>query len=97
MYNYDWGTKAENQKHYKQDYAPTIDLTRVDNIPIGMFVGSKDDLGDSNDAKWASEQMKSVAHYQEILAGHASFMVGKDMSYFKDVLTFVQKYSPLSE
>lgn len=50
-----------------------------------MFVGSKDDLGDTIDARWARDEItvggNAMKFYKEYEAGHASFMVGKDMSY----------------
>ena len=52
-----------------------------------MFVGNKDELADVKDNKWALEQMKNAAvHYQEYNLGHMTFMIGKDMSYFFDVI-----------
>lgn len=64
-----------------------------------MFVGLQDDLGDVNDNHWARDQINSggdaLVHYQEVNAGHSTFMVAKDMSYFDDVMTLVKKYNPV--
>jgi len=61
-----------------------------------MFVGSEDDLGDPTDCEWAKSQMNSsvLKHYEIVNGGHATFMVGKDMSYFKQVLNLVKQYNP---
>lgn len=94
MTNYDWG-KTENQKHYNQDTPPEINLSNIDQVPVAMFVGTKDDLGDVKDCEWARDQIKSIAHYEEVEAGHASFLIGKDMSYFDNVMKLVSKYNPV--
>ena len=69
------------------------------NLPMAMFVGTADDLGDPTDAEWARDQIKQagsqLVHYEEFAAGHASFLIGKDMSYFDRVLDLVHTYSPL--
>ena len=55
-----------------------------------MFVGTADDLGDTTDAEWARDQINSAGNalilYKEFPAGHSSFLIGKNMSYFQDVL-----------
>lgn len=95
---YDWGEKRNLEK-YHQKTPPEIDLTKIANLPIAMFVGSADDLGDPTDEEWAREQINAggksqLVHYQEIEAGHASFIIGKDMSYFDKVMELVHTYNP---
>lgn len=95
---YDWGSAAENRKHYKQDKPPIVDLKNIKgDVPVAMFDGTEDDLGDLVDERWAREQIQSagdaLVHYEEVKAGHATFMVGKDMYYFKNVLDLVKKYN----
>jgi len=62
-----------------------------------MFVGKDDDLADPEDARWAREEIRyggnALVEYYEFNAGHASFMIGKDMSYFNRVIDLVQKYN----
>jgi CHAD domain-containing protein len=62
-----------------------------------MFVGTQDDLGDVTDAQWARDQLNSsvMVHYQEVDAGHSTFMIGKDMTYFDQVMDLVHQYNPL--
>jgi hypothetical protein len=59
-----------------------------------MFVGAKDELADAIDNEWAKTQLKTLTYYQEYPLGHLTFMVGKDMSYFNDVLKIINKYHP---
>ena len=62
-----------------------------------MFVGTADDLGDQTDAEWARDTIKSagnaIVYYSEILAGHSTFLIGNDMTYFENVLSLVKKYN----
>ena len=55
-----------------------------------MFVGTADRLGDIKDARWARDTINSagnaIKHYEEVKAGHSTFMVAKDMSYFNNVI-----------
>lgn len=78
-----------------------VDLSKITEVPVAMFVGTADDLGDTTDAEWAQENINSggsaLVHYQEFAAGHASFLIGKDMSYFDEVMTLIRKYNPLPE
>jgi len=62
-----------------------------------MFVGLDDDLGDPTDASWARDQIQgagtAMVAYNEVKAGHSTFMIGKDMSYFSKVLDLVKQHS----
>ena len=89
MQLYDWGSSSANKAHYNQTTPPKLDLSQIKDIPVGMFVGREDDLGDPTDAQWARDTIlinNSEVHYEEIEGGHASFMVGKDMNYFDNVM-----------
>lgn len=91
---YDWGSTSENHKHYGQNTPPMVNLANIKgDVPVAMFAGTEDDLGDLTDARWARAQIESgghgLVHYEEVKAGHSTFMVGKDMYYFKNVLKLV--------
>ena len=67
-----------------------------------MFVGQNDDLGDVTDCRWAKGQIeaggKALVHYEEFPGGHASFMVGKNMTYVSTLVDLLHKHekgSPL--
>jgi len=49
---YDYGKKINIQK-YGTDIPPIIDLNNIKNVPIAMLVGTKDELADNIDNKWA--------------------------------------------
>ena len=97
FYLYDWGSKSNNQARYGQDTPPIVDLTQIHDLPMAMFVGSVDDLGDLTDNQWARDQIMkggdALVHYEVVPAGHSTFMVGNDMSYFKTVLGLVDAYT----
>jgi hypothetical protein len=52
---YDWGSNAKNMEKYGQDTPPLVDLTSITEVPVAMFVGLEDDLGDPSDAQWARD------------------------------------------
>ena len=94
---YDYGSEKANFEQYHQDTPPMIDLTKITEVPTAMFVGTVDDLGDVTDCQWARDQIKSAGdaliHYEEIPAGHSSFMVAKDMSYVDTLIKLLDTYS----
>ena len=77
------------------------DLIPIENIevPVALFVGQSDKLADVEDAQWIKSQLGDKAvHYQEIVGGHISFMIGKDMSYFtEDVIGLLSQYHPIPQ
>jgi hypothetical protein len=52
---YDWGSNEKNMEKYGQDTPPLVDLTAITDVPVAMFVGLEDDLGDPSDAQWARD------------------------------------------
>ncbi len=68
-----------------------IQIEKIQNVPIAMFVGAQDTLATVADSEWTLETIgKAVFHYQVISGGHSSFLVGKDMSYFtSDVMKII--------
>ena len=62
-----------------------------------MFMGRHDILGTIEDATWTKDQIGSdVFHFQKINGSHASFCIGKDMTYFtEDVMGILKQYQPI--
>jgi len=51
-----------------------------------LFVGSDDELADQIDANYTLSLLPNAdMHYYEGM-GHATFLIGKNMDYMKDVL-----------
>ena len=42
--------------------------------------------------RWKIDR-SNVVYYEELEAGHSTFMVGKDMSYLKKVITLLKQYN----
>ena len=66
-------------------------------MPVAIFTGTADILADLTDARWTRDRIgDNVVHYEEIAAGHLTFMVGKDMTYFtQGVMGLLKTYHPL--
>jgi len=62
-----------------------------------MFTGTYDILADLTDSRWTRDTIgDGIVYYEEITAGHLTFLVGKDMTYWThDVMNLLKKYHPL--
>jgi hypothetical protein len=89
---YDYG-KAKNRKQYGQEKPPQIDISEIQEVPVAMFVGHKDTLANVEDNRWVKDQLGTLVYYEEIQASHASFVLGKDMSYFDRVVELAIYYN----
>ena len=67
-------------------------------MPTALFAGSFDELGDPTDVAWAKSQLNPTAlvHFEEVQAGHSTFLIGKNMTYFDTVMDLVKEHNPLS-
>lgn len=90
---FDWGSQALNQQHYGQYTPPSVNFSKI-TVPTAMFVGSVDEMGDPKDAAQTKSLMNpsTLVHYEMIPGGHATFMVGNDMSYFKTVMDLIKQH-----
>ena len=82
---------------YLETEKPLIPLNNIRDVPVAMFVGESDLLANPKDAEWTKEQIgEAVIYYQQMAGGHLSFLVGKDMTYFKtNVMNLIQEYHPV--
>ena len=76
-----------------------IPLENITGVPIAMFTGKDDILADLTDSRWTRDTIgDNIVHYEEIDAGHFTFLLGKDMSYWtRDVMDLLQHYHPLPQ
>lgn len=87
---FDYGD--QNMEIYGQDSPPEFDFTKIPG-PIALFYGTNDRLADLEDVYWLQEQLKSSVVYSEKLNfGHATFMWGRNMTYFDTVISLVMEY-----
>ena len=84
------------QIHDKRD-TDLIPLENIYGVPIAMFTGTDDILADLTDSRWTRDRIgDNLAYYEEVEAGHLTFMVGKDMTYFTTtVMDLLELYHPL--
>ena len=82
---------------HKERQTDLIPIENISEVPVAIFAGIEDILADTTDAEWARDRIgDNVVHYEEIHAGHLTFMVGKDMTYFTEgVMDLLQQYHPL--
>ena len=90
---YDFG-KHQNKKKYGSEMPPLIPLEDI-SIPIALFSGSVDVLASPGDVAWLSEQLgDKVVFQKEYLFDHFSFVIARDMTYFReDVVGVLDKYN----
>ena len=82
VYADDYTDWFKRDKKRKTDLIPLENITEV---PVAIFTGIEDILADLTDARWTRDRIgDNVVHYEEIHAGHLTFMVGKDMTYFTE-------------
>ena len=106
--HYAQNLKEDRFQLYSDDYTDhihrhdkrTTDLIPIENItevPVAMFTGIEDILADLEDSRWTRDHIgDGIVHYEEVHAGHLTFMVGKNMTYFSDgVMNLLQQYHPL--
>jgi lysosomal acid lipase/cholesteryl ester hydrolase len=95
FFRYDYGA-AKNQQKYGQPTPPEYPLENI-KVPIAMFVGLEDELGDPIDCRWLHAKLgdNKVVFYKEYpLLGHMTFAIGKDMSFFQvDAMALLKQYS----
>ena len=74
-----------------------IPLENITTVPVAMFTGTEDILADLTDSRWTRDRIgDNIVHYEEIEAGHLTFLVGKDMTYFSEgVMDLLAQYHPL--
>ena len=58
-----------------------------------MFVGTNDTLGTVKDNRENKEKLKSLVHYKEVYTDHLSFVLGKNMTYFQEVIQILDQYT----
>ncbi|CAK6436300.1 unnamed protein product [Pipistrellus nathusii] len=75
---YDWGSEAENMRHYNQSRPPVYDLTAM-TVPTAIWVGGNDVLITIQDVARILPQIRNL-HYFQFLPdwNHVDFIWGLD-------------------
>ena len=90
---FDYGA-SENLEKYGSVVPPLYDFTRIPG-PIALFSGDKDRLADLTDVKWLESiipRTSIVYNSYEKDFGHATFLWGKDLSYFQKIIKLARQY-----
>lgn len=91
---YDYGRGAINEAIYGTVVPPLIPLSSIEDVPIAMFLGQYDDLAVATDGAVCYKTVKTSFYYKVWPdMDHMSFMIGKNMDYFADVIKLVGKYN----
>ena len=72
-----------------------INVQEIKEVPIALFVGIYDMLANVNDARMLNNLLESCVFYREFESNHASFITGKDMSYFDRIIELTNYYNPV--
>jgi gastric triacylglycerol lipase len=90
---FDYGSPEANMKHYNSTTPPKYDISKVD-VPVSLFVGTEDKLGDVTDARRLKDELINTPYkfYKEYVKGHVTFVWGKDMSYLAEVEQEMLRY-----
>lgn len=61
-------------------------------MPIGLVVGKKDQLATVEDVQVLKHTLNSsvLKLYKETDHGHAGFLIGSEMSFIEDVVSFMR-------
>jgi pimeloyl-ACP methyl ester carboxylesterase len=62
---YDFGTPAENLRHYGQTIPPLYDLSSV-HVPVALYYGGNDWLADPYDVEWIKPQLPNLIYSLEV-------------------------------
>ncbi|CAG9313493.1 unnamed protein product [Blepharisma stoltei] len=91
---YDYGDH-DNEKIYGQKKPPVYNFAKIPG-PIALFFGKDDRLADPTDGAWLRGVIpaKSIVYQEETYNfGHMTFVWGKNMTWFSNVIALANNYS----
>lgn len=91
---FDYGSNG-NMQHYGQRFPPQFNLTNwPSSLPVALFAGSKDYLGDPNDVQTLISLLPSPFVHYETNYGHLDFILGSQTNkIFPHILQYLQTYN----
>ena len=90
---FDYGTQG-NLANYGTPTPPIYDYTKVPK-PVALFSGNDDRLADPTDVAWLESVIPNanvVYEIEEKGFGHLTFVWGKGMTYFQQVINLANQY-----
>jgi hypothetical protein len=92
---YDYGVET-NIKVYGSPRSPVYDLSTIKGIPIALFCGENDKATHKNDIDYLTKHQhlgeSLVYHKVYPNVGHLTFLLPKEVGWFNDVLTLIEKH-----
>ena len=85
--------KEANFHIYNQITPPEYDFSKIKDLPIILIGGENDKLSTREDIKWLVNELNENVIYAKIVEnmGHLSFLIGKEFTWFNDVLKIIMK------
>ena len=81
---YDYGA-IKNMDKYGQVTPPAVPVGQI-SVPVGLFVGTLDELATVADNEWLASQLSEgvLVEHKTYDLDHWSFSMARDMSFFTD-------------
>ena len=95
MQYYDYGDKTKNQEVYGQPTPPAIDVESISDVPIAMFSSKYDKIVNIVDNRDFAGRIPAVIEHNELEGDHLTFLLAKDMTWYKRVNELLDEYHPL--
>merc|ERR1719163_1515298 len=71
-----------------------IPIDTITKVPIAFFRAAGDKLADKIDTDWTANTIgDAVVHDSTMNGGHLTFMIGRDMTFFNDVMNIIDFYT----
>ena len=91
---YDYG-KRENKALYGTADPPLVPIEDLA-IPVGIFSGSLDHIGDPEDVAFLVDKLgDNCVFHKEYEMDHYSFALAKDVTFFDDAMHLLAQYNDL--
>mmetsp|Transcript_67401 Transcript_67401/g.161661 ORF Transcript_67401/g.161661 Transcript_67401/m.161661 type:complete len:411 (+) Transcript_67401:59-1291(+) len=98
--DYDYGASG-NRKVYGSDTPPSFNLSSAAEVPVALFIGGNDDLGDVADEERAAAELPQASRvFTEVFNdfSHVTWIAGNRQSFqawFPKMQTLLGKYNPV--
>ena len=88
LMKFDYGNNDMNELIYGQEKPPVYDLTSIEER-IYLYAGLEDKMSPIKYMRIVAGKFQNVV-YQEINAGHLSFLLGKDLAYIYEIVEILK-------
>ena len=95
MQYYDYNNQTKNEEVYGQPTPPIIDVESISDVPIAMFSSKYDKIVNIVDNREYAGRIPAVIEHNELEGDHLTFLLSKDMTWYKRVNELLDEYHPL--